>query len=111
MAEFPLALIVDLASQETQVGWAADRTQLEQSLGDLLHDARTFCQIARTTDAPSSARQREAIREFCAAMESLEAMLADYDHSNITDHFERDPRWQLVRVRAANVLQAFEPQP
>jgi hypothetical protein len=109
LAEFPLALLTDLASKETHVGWIGDSTELEHLLGDLLHDARRFCEISRTTDAPSNAKQREAIGEFCAAIELLKQILADYDHSNIADLFESDPHWQLIRERAANVLKAFEP--
>lgn len=110
MPEFPLNLLRDLASKEAQIRWIVEGDANEYLLPEeLLNDAFRFCEIAAKIDAPSTARQREAIRVLQTTLQSLGDLLDSYDRSNISVLIEADPNWLLLRERAADVLRAFEP--
>lgn len=110
MAEFPLELLRGMASKEAQVRWIVHgNTDEYLTPEELLNDAWRFCEMAAKINAPSTARQRPAIRELRTAIEASGDFLANYVRSNVSTLIEADPHWLLIRDRAADVLKAFEP--
>jgi hypothetical protein len=112
MSDFPLALIEDMASKEAQVRWIVNGDANEYLVPDeMLHEAVRFCELAAKAEGPSTARQRAAIASLCEVLKGAPDFLRDYDRSNIADLIDRDPHWNLIRERAADVLAAFAPLP
>ena len=112
MPDFPLELIEDMASKEAQLRWITNGDSDEYLVPEeLLHETQRFCKMAAAIDAPSTARQRTAIRELCDAVNESPDFLSAYDRSNIATLIENDPYWLLIRERASRVLEAFAPPP
>ena len=112
MDDVPTYLLEPLASLEEQRRYIVGGTKDEYLLPEeLVHDGFRFCEHFETADRWDGlkANQREALERLRKALDALGRVQERYDRTNISELIDSDKGWAVMRERAREAMEAFNP--